>query len=116
MKFLCTVILDDDLAKTMLDEDWAQMNAECRTHDSALMERGILIMAQALVGPASARTVRVRQGDALITDGPFMESKESLAGFLLIDVADADAAMDIARHVPMARLGAIEVRPVMTFA
>jgi hypothetical protein len=50
-----------------------------------------------------------------ISDGPFMESKEVLAGFILIDVEDAEAAMAVAKGIPMARLGAVEVRPVMVF-
>jgi len=54
-------------------------------------------------------------GDTLVTDGPYAESKEVLAGFILIDVADAEAAMEVARNIPMARLGAVEVRPVMDF-
>jgi hypothetical protein len=58
----------------------------------------------------------VRSGNAIITDGPFMESKEVVAGFVLVDVADANAAMEIARNIPMARLGAVEVRPVMNFS
>jgi hypothetical protein len=115
MKFLCTVLVDEVLAATMTPADWAQIDAESQAYDKALMARGVFLAAEALQGRVSARTVRVRQGDALITDGPFMESKEVLAGFILIEVADADAAMAIARDIPMARLGAVEVRPVMVF-
>jgi len=115
MKFLCTVLVDDTLAAAMTLEDWARIGAESQAYDQSLMARGVFLAAEALEGRATARTVRVRQGDALITDGPFMESKEVLAGFILIDVADADAAMAVARGIPMARLGAVEVRPVMVF-
>ena len=51
----------------------------------------------------------------MTTDGPFMESKEAIAGFILVDVDNAEAALEIARNIPMARLGAIEIRPIMTF-
>ncbi len=115
MKFLCTVLVDHTLAATMTDADWAAIGKESMDYDHALMARGIFLAAEALHGRETARTVRVRGGDAMITDGPFMESKEVLAGFILIDVPDAAAAMDVARAIPMARLGAVEVRPVMAF-
>jgi hypothetical protein len=115
MKFLCTVLVDVTLAAGMTDADWAKMGAESEAYDKSLMARGIFLAAEALEDRGTARTVRVRQGDALITDGPFMESKEVLAGFILIDVPDAAAAMAVAQAIPMARLGAVEVRPVMVF-
>jgi hypothetical protein len=115
MKFLCTVLVDEDLAAAMTPDDWTRMGAESQVYDKALMSRGVFLAAEALEGQASARTVRVRQGDAIVTDGPFMESKEVLAGFILIDVVDFEEAMTVARGIPMARLGAVEVRPVMVF-
>lgn len=115
MKFLCTVLVDEALADQMTETDWQEITTESQAYDAALMERGVFLAAEALQGRAFARTVRVRAGAAMVTDGPFMESKEVLAGFILIDVADMAAAMDVARAIPMARLGAIEVRPVMEF-
>lgn len=115
MKFLCAVIVDNDLADRMTPDDWARMGEESQAYDRSLMARGLFLAAEALHGRDSARTVRVRGGDALVTDGPFAESKEVLAGFILIEVADAAAAMEVARGIPMARLGAVEVRPVMDF-
>ena len=115
MKYMCIVIVDSDLAAEMSDADWAVMGAQSQAYDRSLMERGVFIAAEALVGREAARTVRVRQGVARMTDGPFIETKEVVAGFILIDVADADAAMKIAEAIPMARLGAVEVRPVMQF-
>ena len=115
MKYLCTVIVDNDLAATVTPEGWARIGEESQAYDLALMARGVFLAAEALEGRESARTVRVRGGDTLVTDGPYAESKEVLAGFILIDVADAEAAMEVARGIPMARLGAVEVRPVMDF-
>lgn len=115
MKFLCLVIVDSDLADQMQPGDWAKMGAESQAYDQSLMQRGVYIHAEALDEPKTARTVRVRAGRAMATDGPFMESKEAVGGFILIDVADADAAFDIAKNIPMARLGAVEVRPIMAF-
>lgn len=115
MKFMCLVILDADLADRMQPADWASMGAESKAYDRSLMERGVYVHAEALESPQAARTVRVRAGQAMITDGPFMESKEAVAGFILVDVDNAEAALEIARNIPMARLGAVEIRPVMTF-
>jgi len=115
MKFMCTVIVDNEIADQTTQAEWARIGKLSQAYDQALMDRGVFIAAEALMGRDAARTVRVRNGAALITDGPFMEAKEVLAGFILVDVADADAAMEIARNIPMATLGAVEVRPVMTF-
>jgi len=115
MKFMCTVIVDNTIAARQTEADWADITKRSMAYDRHLMDRGIFIAAEALVGPESARTVRVRDGEAIITDGPFAEAKEVLAGFILVDVADADAAMAVARDIPMATLGAVEVRPVMVF-
>lgn len=116
MKFMCLVIVDQDLANTMQPQDWAVMTERSQAYDRALVERGVYVHAEALESAETARTVRVRGDDAMITDGPFTESKEVIGGFILVDVADQTAAMQIARNIPMARLGAVEVRPVMNFS
>jgi hypothetical protein len=113
---MCLVIVDADLADLMQQDDWARMGEESQAYDRSLMERSVYVHAEALLGAENARTVRVRSGNAVVTDGPFMESKEAVAGFILVDVEDADAAMEIAKNIPMARLGGVEVRPVMTFS
>ncbi|MGV8856474.1 MAG: YciI family protein [Devosia sp.] len=115
MKFMCNVIVDNDIADTLSPADWADIGEKSLAYDRALMDRGVFIAAQALHGRETARTVRVRHGVAAVTDGPFMESKEVIAGFILIDVPDIDAAMEVARNIPMASVGAVEVRPVMVF-
>lgn len=115
MKFLCTVLVDADLAAQMSPEDWAEMDRVSQAYDRALMDRGVFVAAEALYGRETARTVRVRGGDALVTDGPFIEAKETLAGFILVDVASFEAAVEIAKGIPMARLGAVEVRQAMVF-
>lgn len=115
MKYMCIVIVDTEIAGKLTPDDWSRMSAVSQAYDRQLQERGVYIHAEALVGREAARTVRVRGGDAVITDGPFMESKEVLAGFILVDVPDAGAAMEIARNIPMATLGGVEVRPVMVF-
>ncbi len=115
MKFLCVVLVDETLAAAMTPEDWAEMDRVSQDYDQSLMTRGVFVAAEALYGRETARTVRVRAGDAMVTDGPFMEAKETLAGFILVDVASFDAAVEIAKGIPMARLGAVEVRQAMVF-
>lgn len=115
MKFMCNVIVDNDIADRLTPAEWAAIGERSMAYDRLLMDRGVFIAAEALVGREAARTVRVRQGVAAITDGPFAESKEVIAGFILIDVPDIDAALEVARNIPMASVGAVEVRPVMVF-
>ena len=66
----------------------------------------------ALEGPATATTVRVRNGKTTVTDGPFAETKEQLGGYYLVEAKDLDEAISIAARIPGARYGSIEVRPV----
>ena len=83
------------------------------THDVA--QRGILSSGEALHPYTSATTVRVRDGERLITDGPFAETKEQLGGFYVVDCKDLDEAMALAANIPHARTGSVEVRPVRVF-
>ena len=74
-------------------------------------ERGVRVYGQQLAGPDVAKTVRVRDGETLVSDGPFLETKEFVAGFDILDCADLDEAIDVASKHPMAWAGAIELRP-----
>jgi hypothetical protein len=71
---------------------------------------------QALQPTAMAKTVRVRNGESLIVDGPFAETKEQLGGFYLVDAATVDEAAAIAARIPGARHGCVEVRPILVFS
>ena len=79
----------------------------------SLREAGLLVGVQRLHSTESATSVRVRDGDTEITDGPFAVTKEVLAGYYILDCADLDEALKQAARVPSARYGTIEVRPVM---
>jgi hypothetical protein len=79
----------------------------------ALRESGALIAAEQLNRPDTATGVSLRDGKRLLTDGPFMETKEHLGGFYLVDVPDLDTALDWAAKMPAMRYGTVEVRPVM---
>ena len=74
---------------------------------------GVLVGGDSLHHPSAATTVRVRDENALLTDGPFAETKEQISGYFLLDCPDLDQAIAWARRIPGARHGAIEVRPVL---
>ena len=76
--------------------------------------KGVFMGAGPLAPTSTATTVRIENGKALVTDGPFAETKEQLAGYYMIDVPDLDAALSWAARCPGASFGAIEVRPVWT--
>jgi hypothetical protein len=73
--------------------------------------RGVRLFGSELEPPGSARTVRVRESRVIVTDGPFVETKEQVAGFDVLECADLDEALEVASRHPMARLGILEVRP-----
>jgi hypothetical protein len=77
-----------------------------------LTETGELKGGNALQGTATATSVRVRDGELLLTDGPFAETREQLGGFFLIEARDLDRAIEIARQIPAATHGTIEIRPI----
>lgn len=105
MKYACLVYLEPDKLRSVPDR-------ECKASGDRMRGEGRLVAAEALQPVATARTVRVRNGKVAITDGPFTETKEHLAGFYLIDAKDLDEALSLAATIPPAREGSIEVRPV----
>jgi hypothetical protein len=109
MKYLCLVYSDEGKLHSLPE---SPPDSECHAYDQALGSTGKRIAAEALESVNAATTVRVRAGKVTITDGPFAETKEQLAGFYLIDVPDLDAALRIAAGIPAARVGSVEVRPV----
>ena len=82
----------------------------------ALESRGQCLSAEALQPVQTATTVRVRNDKVSVTDGPFVETKEQLAGFYLIDARDLNDAIQIASKIPPARVGCVEVRPIRQLA
>ena len=113
MRYACLVYIDPTHAFDGSPENIAVLEA-AEMDRQRLTKQGIA--AEALTLPADAVTVRVRNGKMRRTDGPFMESKEVLAGFYVIEAADIDAAVAMAETNPMAKLGAVEVRPMVDFS
>lgn len=105
MKYLCLVYLDA--------EHWnACSDNVCADYAQQVAGSGRLLAAEPLHGTHTATTVRVRQGQVTLYDGPFAETKEMLAGFYLVDAKDLNEAVQIAAGIPPAQHGSIEVRPV----
>jgi hypothetical protein len=105
MKYLCLVYSEEKDLETMTDD-------ECMEYDAAIRKSGHCLASEALQPVHTATSVRVRTGKVSITDGPFAETKEQLAGFYLIEAKNLDRAIDIASQIPPARVGTVEVRPI----
>ena len=112
MQFLLLIHIDPELIQALPAEEYDTHMRDCLAHADELQAAGTLVMSQQLQPVQQARTLRVRQAQERITDGPFAETREFLAGFNLINARDADEAMRIAREFPWSRYGSIEVRPV----
>jgi hypothetical protein len=115
MQFLLLIHIDEALIQDVPAEEYDAMMRGCIQHADKLKAEGTLVLAQQLEPVAQARTLRTRQSQARITDGPFAETRELLAGFNLINARDHDDAMRIAQAFPWSRYGSIEVRPVADF-
>lgn len=112
MKFLCVVFVDEKKMATLSSGEAQSLDDASIGNDQALRKSGHLLAAQALEPARTAATVKVRKGKAVITDGPFIETKEQVGGFLLIEAKDRDEAIQLMSKVPVASYGTIEVRPV----
>ena len=105
MKFLCLVYGDEHALQTMPVD-------ECVEYDDKIRKTGHCIASESLQPTKTAVSVRVRNGQLQRTDGPFMETKEALAGFYLVEARDIEEAVRIAAKIPPAQVGTIEVRPI----
>lgn len=112
MKFLLIARVDEKKLEALTPDEAQQLDDDSLAYDDALRKGGHLIAAQALQFSRDAAIVRVHKGKATITDGPFVETKEQVGGFILIEARDRKQAIQLASKVPVARLGAIEVREI----
>ncbi|SHN33915.1 YciI family protein [Cryptosporangium aurantiacum] len=102
--------------RTLPPDEQANLTAQWEELRREIVESGELIQGVALAEPRRARTVRSRDGVRLVTDGPYAEAKEHLAGYLVVECADPRRASEIASRIPDARFAAVEVRPIGTFS
>lgn len=111
MKFLC-LISAEKVMEQMSEEVQQQHYADYASFTEAIRRSGNFVDCNRLLPPATATTVRVRDGRVSTTDGPFIETKEQLGGYYLIEARDRDEAVAVAARIPGAWIGHVEVRPV----
>lgn len=112
MKFMLLIYNDKALHEAMPATEFDLKMHDCIEHADELRNDGYLLDSQQLEEPASAKSLRIRKGRQIITDGPFSESKEVLGGFNLIEAENIEEALRIAAEFPWAQTGCVEVRPV----
>src|SRR6185369_11990798 len=116
MNYMCLIYQDEGRMDALPAAEWNALIAEHRAFDAALEQSGHYLVARPLERSVTATTVRLRNGKASVTDGPFAETKEQFAGFYLIEAKDLDDALAVAARIPSARYGPVEVRPVRDLA
>lgn len=105
----------NEAMQTMSKDDQAAEMGKWFTYTEDLKKSGVYVAGEALHPTATASTVNVADGERMVTDGPFAETKEQLGGFYLIDVDSAEEALEWAAKIPSAPYGPVEVRQVMVF-
>jgi hypothetical protein len=113
MQYLLLINDEESVWSSMPESDRNAIYAEYGTYTEELASRGLLVGANQLQPSSTATTVSIRDGETIVSDGPFAETKEVLGGYYLIDVESLDEALEWAAKIPSARYGHIEVRPVV---
>ncbi|HUL56354.1 MAG TPA: YciI family protein [Usitatibacter sp.] len=111
MRYLCLIYLDEKQMGAMPEGEVNALNARHLELNEQLLRGGQFVEAEALQPAADTSCVRVRNGKVTLTDGPYMETKEMVAGFYLIEARDLNEAISVAAKLPSAPLGTVEVRP-----
>jgi hypothetical protein len=112
MEYLLLVYTDTDLQEALPEAEYDARMRYCLQHADELKQQGMLKSYRQLEAPSTGRSVRIRAGKTTVVDGPFAETKEVLAGFNLIEAESLEQAVEIAKDIPWAQTGCIEVRPV----
>ncbi|AHG89684.1 YCII-related protein [Gemmatirosa kalamazoonensis] len=115
MKYVLLIYDDEKVWETMSPDESGAMMGEYFAFTKDIQDKGSYRAGEALQPIATATTVRVRGGKLQTTDGPFAETREQLGGFYLVDAENLDEAIAVAARIPSARIGSIEVRPVVVF-
>lgn len=110
------VFLDEQKMKAMSETERHELNRSSQAYDKELMAQGHFIAAEALQSPSTAVSIRFTSGSPSVTDGPYTTASENIGGFILIEAQSRDEAIEIAKKIPVARYGGVEVRPVLSFA
>jgi hypothetical protein len=115
MKYALTIYGDENARENATPEQRTAVSQAYGQLTQEMEDAGILVGGEGLHPTSTATTVRVRGDERNVTDGPFAETKEQLAGFYEIDVKDLDEAIEWAAKIPGAQQGSVEIRPVMVF-
>ncbi|HEX3702709.1 MAG TPA: YciI family protein [Vicinamibacterales bacterium] len=109
------MIYDDEKGgwASLSQTEQQRMIGEYRQFTQQIKDSGQFVAGEQLHPTSAATSVRVRNGQRVVTDGPFAETSEQLGGYFLIDARNLDEAIDIAGRIPSARLGTVEIRPVV---
>ena len=115
MKYLCLIYDEEKKLSEMSKSESDAFMGDYFTFTEDIRKSGHHVDGNALQPVHTATTVRVRSGKLSTTDGPFAETKEQLGGYYLIEAVDLNEAIQIAGRIPSARIGSVEVRPIMEF-
>jgi hypothetical protein len=113
MKYICLVYLEEGAYQALTQKEMDALDRNSLAYDAELQKSGHFIAAEALQPAEMATSIKFRNGKMSITDGPFVETKEHLGGFILIEAKDLDDAIRVAAKIPIAQLGGIEIRPIL---
>lgn len=113
MKYLLMIHMNPTLFESLTEEERNEIIGAHDEFQKPLRESGELVGFAALADPSTSRTVRVREGVTTVTDGPYVEAKEFLAGYYVVDCDTPERAEELAAQIPDSRLTGVEVRPVM---
>lgn len=116
MQYLLLIYNNEQNWLSLSEADRAKLSGEYQTYTQSIAQSGHYKGGNALQPTNTATTVRVRDGKRQSTDGPFAETREHLGGYYLVDAKDLDEAVELAARIPSARMGSIEVRPIMAMA
>jgi hypothetical protein len=115
VKYLLSIYGDETGLERVTPEDMQQILQAYDAFTREVKQSGAFLAGEGLQPTSAATTVRIRDGERLVTDGPFAETKEQLGGFYLLECENLDEAIELAAKIPGARHGSIEVRPVMNY-
>lgn len=115
MQYLCLIYEAESIANARTDEENGVLYGGYADFSEGVEANGQYVGGNALMPTDTATTVRVRDGETLISDGPFAETKEQLGGYYLLECANLDEAIASAAKIPSAKDGCVEVRPIMVF-
>jgi hypothetical protein len=115
MKYAFTIYGDESQRLSASEEEQQAMSQAYGAVTQEMNEKGVFVAGEGLYPTPTATTVRVREGDREVTDGPFAETKEQLGGFYVLDVKDLDEALEWAAKIPGSQFGAVEIRPVLVY-